>query len=146
MMCLGLNSFFFLEEHVLLSLLPFSALTGWRLMELFGSEQFGIIEQSLLSLYLYLILKYGIFNHGFWYFARSRTREIQAFPRNPTKFPKKREIPRNPTEVFPNTCRQNIFSTYLGYETFSIHRKRPNLSWNFVTATRKQCPKTTRRS
>ena len=29
---------------------------------------------------------------GFWYFARSRTREIQVFPRNPAKFPKKREI------------------------------------------------------
>ena len=45
---------------------------------------------------------------GFWYFARSQTREIQAFQRNPAKFPKKREIPRNPLEIFPNTCRQNI--------------------------------------
>ena len=52
---------------------------------------------------------------GFWYFARSRTREIQVFPRNPAKFPKKREIPRNPPEIFPITCRQNIFNTYLGY-------------------------------
>ena len=52
---------------------------------------------------------------GFWYFARLRTREIQAFPRNPVKFPKKREIPRNPQEIFPSTCRQNIFNTYLGY-------------------------------
>ena len=51
---------------------------------------------------------------GFWYFARSRTREIQVFPRNPAKFPKKREIPRNPPEIFPNTCWQNIFDTYLG--------------------------------
>ena len=56
-------------------------------------------------------------NHvqGFWYFARSWTREIQAFPRNPTKFPKKREILRNPPEIFPISCRQNIFNTYLGY-------------------------------
>ena len=39
---------------------------------------------------------------GFWYFARSRTREIQV-------------LPRNPPEIFPNTCRQNIFNTYLGF-------------------------------
>ena len=47
-------------------------------------------------------------SQGFRYFARSWTRKIQVFPRNPTKFPKKREIPRNPPEIFPNTCRQNI--------------------------------------
>ena len=35
--------------------------------------------------------------------------------RGPAKFPKKREIPRNPPEIFPNTYRQNIFNTYLGY-------------------------------
>ena len=35
--------------------------------------------------------------------------------RGPAKFPKKREIPRNPPEIFPITCRQNIFNTYLGY-------------------------------
>ena len=58
---------------------------------------------------------------------------------------KKREIPRNPPEIFPNTCRQNIFNTYLGYYICFIHPKRPNLSWNFVTATSKQCPKTTSR-
>ena len=34
--------------------------------------------------------------------------------RGPAKFPKKREIPQNPPEIFPNTCRQNIFDTYLG--------------------------------
>ena len=38
-----------------------------------------------------------------------------ADPRNTAKFPKKREIPRNPPEIFPNTCQQNIFSTYLGF-------------------------------
>ena len=31
------------------------------------------------------------------------------------EIPKKRERPRNPLEIFPNTCRQNIFNTYLGY-------------------------------
>ena len=35
--------------------------------------------------------------------------------RGPAKFPKKREIPRNSPEILPNTCRQNIFNTYLGY-------------------------------
>ena len=54
-------------------------------------------------------------NQGFRYFARSRTREIQAFLQNPAKFPKKHEIPQNPPEIFPNTCLQNIFNTYLGY-------------------------------
>ena len=29
--------------------------------------------------------------------------------------PKKREIPRNLPEIFPNTCQQNIFNTYLDY-------------------------------
>ena len=31
----------------------------------------------------------------------------------PTKFKYFREIPRNPPEIFSNTCRQNIFNTYL---------------------------------
>ena len=35
--------------------------------------------------------------------------------RGPAKFRYFREIPRNPPEIFPNTCRQNIFNTYLGY-------------------------------
>ena len=35
--------------------------------------------------------------------------------RGPTKFKYFREIPRNPPEIFPNTCQQNIFNTYLGY-------------------------------
>ena len=41
-----------------------------------------------------------------------------AEPRNSgisAKSHKKSEIPRNPPEVFPNTRRQNIFNTYLGY-------------------------------
>ena len=44
------------------------------------------------------------------------------------EIPKKREIPRNPPEIFPNICRQNIFNTYRGCQTCFIHPKRPNLS------------------
>ena len=51
---------------------------------------------------------------GFWYFARSRSREFQVNPRNPAKFTKTREIPRNSLEILPNTCRHNIFESYLG--------------------------------
>ena len=51
---------------------------------------------------------------GFWYFARSRSREFQVNLRNPAKFTKKREIPRNSREIIPNTCRHNIFESYLG--------------------------------
>ena len=65
--------------------------------------------------------------------------------RGPAKFPKKSEILRNLPEIFPNTCRQNIFNTYLGYYTDFINPKHPNLARNFITATSKQCPKTTRR-
>ena len=53
-------------------------------------------------------------NQGFWYFARSRSREFQVNPRNPAKFTKTREIPRNSLETFPNTCRHNIFESYIG--------------------------------
>ena len=49
---------------------------------------------------------------GFWNFARSRSREIQVYPRN---WQKTVEIPRNSLEILPNTCRYNIFETYLGY-------------------------------
>ena len=51
---------------------------------------------------------------GFWYFARSRSREFQLNPRNTAKFTKTREIPRNSLEILPNTCRHNIFESYLG--------------------------------
>ena len=51
---------------------------------------------------------------GFWYFARSRNREFQVNPRNPAKFTKTREITRNSLEILPNTCRHNIFESYLG--------------------------------
>ena len=54
------------------------------------------------------------FTQGFWYFARSRNREFQLNPRNPAKFTKTDEIPRNLLEIWPNTCRHNIFESYLG--------------------------------
>ena len=54
------------------------------------------------------------YNQGFWYFARSRSREFQVNPRNPAKFTKTREIPRNSLEILPNTCQHNIFESYLG--------------------------------
>ena len=53
--------------------------------------------------------------HGFWYFAQSRSREIQVYPRNPAKFTKTCVIPQNSVKILPNTCRYNIFETYLGY-------------------------------
>ena len=51
---------------------------------------------------------------GFWYFARSQSHEFQVNPRNPAKFTKTREIPRNSLEILPNTCPHNIFESYLG--------------------------------
>lgn len=39
--------------------------------------------------------------------------KFSKISRNPPQ--KKREIPRDPPEIFPNTCQQNIFNTYLGY-------------------------------
>ena len=42
----------------------------------------------------------------------AKFRYFREIPRNS---PKKREIPRTPPDIFPNTCRQNIFNTYLGY-------------------------------
>ena len=45
---------------------------------------------------------------------RGRASDISR-GRGPAKFRYFREIPRNPPEIFPNTCRQNIFNTYLGY-------------------------------
>ena len=47
-------------------------------------------------------------------------------------------------EILPNTCWYNIFDTYIGHWTCFIYLKHPNLSWNFVIAMSKQCPKTTR--
>ena len=78
--------------------------------------------------------------------SRSRgPAKLRYFCEIPRNSPQKRKKPRNLQEIFPNTCRQNIFNTYLCYYICFIHPKRPNLSWNFVNATSKQCPKTTSR-
>ena len=45
---------------------------------------------------------------------QSRSREFQPNPRNPAKFTKTREILQNSLEILPNTCRHNIFESYLG--------------------------------
>ena len=42
----------------------------------------------------------------------AKFRYIREIPR---KLIKTREIPRNSLEIVPNTCRYNIFETYLGY-------------------------------
>ena len=47
----------------------------------------------------------SVFIQGFWYFARSRTREIQVFPRNPAKFPKNTKY---------REIRQKYFQIYVG--------------------------------
>ena len=73
---------------------------------------------------------------SFRYFMRSRTRKIQINPPNPAKFPKKHKIPRNPSEILQNTCRQDIFDTYLDYY-------RPVL---FTTNVQIYLEKSTRRS
>ena len=52
---------------------------------------------------------------GFWYFARSRSPEIQESPRNPAKFRKTRKIQRNSVKILSTTCLYNIFETYLSY-------------------------------
>ena len=52
---------------------------------------------------------------GFWYFARSWSREIQVNPRNPAKFTKTRKIPRNSVEILSNTCLYSNFETCLSY-------------------------------
>ena len=45
---------------------------------------------------------------------RSQSRDFQVNPRNPAKFTKTREILRNSLEILLNTCRHNIFESYLG--------------------------------
>ena len=51
---------------------------------------------------------------------RSRSREIQVNPRNPTKFTKTRKTPRNSVEILSNTCLYNIFETYFGYRGYLL--------------------------
>ena len=44
---------------------------------------------------------------GFWYFARSRSREIQVKP-------------RNSVEILSNTCLYNIFEIYFSYRGYLL--------------------------
>ena len=60
------------------------------------------------------------FIQSFWYFGRSRSREIQVHPRNPAKFTKTRKIPRNSVEILSNTCLYNIFETYFSYRGYLL--------------------------
>ena len=57
---------------------------------------------------------------GFWYFARSRSHEIQVNPRNPAKFTKKRKILQNSEEILSNTCLYDIFETYFSYRGYLL--------------------------
>ena len=41
--------------------------------------------------------------------------KFQVNPQNPVKFTKMCKIQRNSREILSNTCRYNIFETYLGY-------------------------------
>ena len=83
----------------------------------------------------------GFLRQGFWYFARLQRRETQV---NPWKFRWIRKLQQNLLEILSNTT-----TTYL--KLFSAIGavlnccKLANLSWNFITTTSKQCPKTTRR-
>ena len=79
-------------------------------------------------------------SQAFWYFARSRNRKIQVNLRNPAKFTKTCEIPRNLQEILPNTCRHNIFESYIVSWLLGLLTccKLANLPWNFVTTASKQ--------
>ena len=60
---------------------------------------------------------------GFKYFGQSRSREIQVNPRNPAKFTKMREIPRNWEEILSDTCLYNLFETYFSYWGYLLAKK-----------------------
>ena len=90
---------------------------------------------SFLKSNIQFIKTYKIFlSQGFWYFARSRSHEIQVNPRNPAKFGS------NLIKYMPVQHIWNLFQL-LGLFTC---RKLAKLSWNFVTETCKQRPETTR--
>ena len=72
------------------------------------------LDQAILNHDTCTICACNSFKQGFWYFALSRSCEFQVNPRNPAKFTKTRKIPRNSLEILPNTCRHNIFESYLG--------------------------------
>ena len=72
--------------------------TNW---ELVPEQVTQAIDKSWLNENTFLrVSSVQCVTQGFWYFAQSRTREIQVSPRNPAKFPQKREIPRNPAKYF----------------------------------------------
>ena len=61
-----------------------------------------LIVGSLSCNFILCAVCFQSFSQGFWYFARSRSREIQVNPWNPTKFPKTRKIRRNSVEILSN--------------------------------------------
>ena len=74
-----------------------------------------LIVGSLSCNFIRCAVCFQSFSQGFWYFARSRSREIQVNPRNPAKFTKTRKIPRNSVEILSNTCLYSNFETCLSY-------------------------------
>ena len=79
-----------------------------------------LIVGSLSCNFIRCAVSFQSFSQGFWYFARSRSREIQVNPRNPAKFTKTRKIPRNSVEILSNTCLYNIFETYFSYRGYLL--------------------------
>ena len=61
-----------------------------------------------------------------------------------TKFTKTCEIPQNSLEILSNTCRYNIFETYLGYWDCLIAINLKIYLKNFIATTNEQHPKPTR--
>ena len=55
-----------------------------------------------------------LLSQGFWYFVPSRSREFQVNLRNPAKFTKTRVILGDSLELLVNSCRHNIFQSYIG--------------------------------
>ena len=77
-----------------------------------------LYEETSIIDFLYTVLFESFILQGFWYFAQSRSCEIQVNPRNPAKFTKTRKIPRNSVEILSNTCLYSNFETchsYWGY-------------------------------
>ena len=78
---------------------------------------------TVLSLDLMLYFHYNQnmrYSQGFWYFAWSRSHEVQVNPRNPAKFTKTQKIPQNSVEILSNTCLYNIFETYFSYRGYLL--------------------------
>ena len=77
-----------------------------------------------------------------WYFARSRSREIQVNPRDPTKFTKTKITARFGRNFIKYMSVQHIWNLFQLLGLFT-GRKLANLSWNLVTERCKQSPETT---